>query len=112
MARGKNHSLIIKAEGVDISVEDLKRELDARTNLDIRTVILAYLQRGGSPTARDRMLATLTANRAVELLRDDEAGLAVGMVRSEVVEIPLEKAVSIKREADLYLIPMIDMLSR
>ena len=112
MARGKNHSLIIKAEGVDISVEDLKRELDARTNLDIRTVILAYLQRGGSPTARDRMLATLTANRAVELLRDDEADLAVGMVRSEVVEIPLEKAVSIKREADLYLIPMIDMLSR
>lgn len=112
MARGKNHSLIIKAEGVDISVEDLKRELDKRTNLDIRTVILAYLQRGGAPTARDRMLATLTANRAVELLRDDNAGVAVGMVRSEVIEMPIEQAASIKREADLYLIPMIDMLSR
>lgn len=112
MARGKNHSLIIKAEGVDISVEDLQKELEKRTNLDIRTVVLAYLQRGGAPTAKDRMLATLTANRAVELLRDDKAGLAVGMVRSEVIEMPLDKAVEIKREADLYLLPMIDMLSR
>ena len=112
MARGKNHSLIIKAEGVDISVEDLKRELDKRTNLDIRTVVLAYLQRGGSPTARDRMLATMTANKAVMMLRDDEAGCAVGITRGQIVSTPLEEAVNIKREADLYLIPMIDMLSR
>lgn len=112
MARGKNHSLIIKAEGVDITVDELKKELDARTNLDIRTVVLAYLQRGGSPSARDRMLATLTANKAVELLRDDMGSSAVGMVRGEVISIPIEQAVNTKREADLYLIPMIDMLSR
>lgn len=112
MARGKNHSLIIKAEGVDISVEELKRELDKRTNLDIKTVVLAYLQRGGTPTARDRMLATLTANKAVDMLRDDVTSCAIGTVRGEVVSIPLEEAVSVKREADLYLIPMIDMLSR
>ena len=112
MARGKNHSLIIKAEGVDISVDELKKELDARTDLDIRTVVLAYLQRGGSPTSNDRMLATLTAHKAVEMLRDDMGSCAIGIVRGEVVSVPLEEAVNTKREANLYLIPMIDMLSR
>ena len=112
MKRGKNHSIIIKAEGVDISVEELRKQLLERTNLDIRTVVLAYLQRGGAPTARDRMLATLTANRAVCLLRDDYESQAVGMARGEVFEMPLAEAVEIKREADLYLIPLIDMLSK
>ena len=72
LARNKTHSIILKAEGVDISTDELKEQLEEKTDLDIRTVVLAYLQRGGSPTARDRLIATLIANRAVELLRDDE----------------------------------------
>lgn len=109
--RYKNHSIILKAEGVDISTDELKEQLEEKTGLEIRTVVLAYLQRGGSPSSRDRILATLTANRAVELLRDDKESMAIGVQNGEVIEIPIEEAVEIKREVDLELLPLIDVLS-
>ena len=109
--RYKNHSIILKAEGVDISTDELKEQLEEKTGLEIRTVVLAYLQRGGSPSSRDRILATLTANRAVELLRDDKESMAIGVQNGELIEIPIEEAVEIKREVDLELLPLIDVLS-
>lgn len=111
LARNKTHSIILKAEGVDISTDELKEQLEEKTDLDIRTVVLAYLQRGGSPTARDRLIATLIANRAVELLRDDEASMAIGIQKGDIIEVPIGEAVDITKEADLELLPMIDMLS-
>lgn len=111
MARHKTHSIILKAEGVDISVDDLKDELEERTGLEIRTVVLAYLQRGGSPSSKDRLLATITANKAVELLKNDEENMAIGVQNGELIAMPIEDAVNIKREADLALLPLIDILS-
>ncbi len=110
--RGKNHSVIIKAEGVEISTKELQQKLQEMTALDIRTVTLAYLQRGGSPSMADRMLATLTANEAAKLLYDDRSGVAVGMTGGRIVATPLRDAVGIRREANLALLPLIDMLSR
>ena len=82
------------------------------TALDIRTVTLAYLQRGGSPSMADRMLATLTANMAAKLLFEDRSGFAVGMTNGRVTKTPLRDAVGIRREANLALLPLIEMLSR
>ena len=112
MERGKNHSIIIKAEGVDISTKELQEKLQTMTSLDIRTVTLAYLQRGGAPTASDRMLATLTANMAAKDLASDISGVAIGTTHGQIVETPLKEAVGIRREANLRVMSLIDMLSR
>lgn len=112
MERGKNHSVIIKAEGVKIATKELQQKLSEITALDIRTVTLAYLQRGGAPSASDRMLATLTANEAAKCLYNDISGVAVGRSDGRIVTTPLRDAVAIKREANLALLPLIDMLSR
>lgn len=109
--RGKNHSIIIKAEGVDLSTKDLENIIGEQTGQDVRTVVLAYLQRGGSPSAKDRMLASLMGSRAVQLLQADETNLAVGIDGSLIKDTPLDKAVEIEREADLELLALIDMLS-
>ena len=112
MERGKNHSVIIKAEGVDIGTKELQQKLSEMTALDIRTVTLAYLQRGGAPSASDRMLATLTANTAAKCFYNDISGVAVGRTNGNIVTTPLKDAVGIKREANLAMLPLIDMLSR
>lgn len=95
--RGKLHSIIIKAEGVEISSEELRRELEERTGLETRMVILGYIQRGGSPTARDRLLASRTGYYAVELMRDDSTSKAVGIRGEEIIAIPLEDALKIEK---------------
>jgi len=83
--KGKGSNIIVMAEGVDISPTELDHELDKRTGLDVKTVILGYLQRGGSPTSRDRLLASILGAKAVELLKDGVHGVALGMVNGEPV---------------------------
>ncbi|MBR5229197.1 MAG: 6-phosphofructokinase, partial [Firmicutes bacterium] len=92
--RGKLHSIIMKAEGVDISTEELARVLEERTGIHTQTVVPGYIQRGGSPTAADRILASKCGSRAVELLRDGISGRAVGIRGTEIIDVSLEEAIS------------------
>lgn len=110
--RGKLHGIIVKAEGVDIDVKELAREIEERTAQETRTVTLAYLQRGGSPTANDRMLASKTASKAVELLYDDESSKAIGICGSEIVAYDLEEALQMKRPFDMDIYNLADVLSK
>lgn len=110
--RGKQHSIIIKAEGVDIPSDQLAKEISERTGLDVKLVVLAYLQRGGSPTASDRMLASLLAEKAVELLKNDADSRAIGMVGKEIVAFDLEDALAMDNPVDKRLITLADILSR
>lgn len=111
-SRGKTHSIIMKAEGVEITSEVLTNTIQERTGQEARMVILAYLQRGGSPTAKDRMLASLMGHYAVELIDKDQGGIAVGIERNEIMHMPLKESVKIMREADLELLDLIDILSK
>lgn len=110
--RGKLHGIIIKAEGVDIDVNELARQIEERTAKETRTVTLAYLQRGGSPTASDRMLASRTASKAVELLYDDESSKAIGICGGEIVAYDLEEALQMKRPFDMDMYNLADVLSK
>ena len=83
--RGKLHSIIIKAEGTEMTSGELARLIESRTGKETRKVVLGYLQRGGNPTLNDRTLATLTAAKAVELLYADSTSKAVGMSQGAVV---------------------------
>lgn len=101
--RGKIHNIILKAEGVDIPAEELARLIEEKTGVESRAVILAYLQRGGAPTARDRILATRCGEKAVELIKNGSESKAIGCYGSEIVAYPLEEALAMKREFDQKL---------
>jgi 6-phosphofructokinase 1 len=95
--RGKMSSIIVKAEGVDIESNALDAEITKRTGLDVKVVVLGYIQRGGSPTAADRLLASILGAKAVELLHDDISGVAVGQVGGRIVWPELEEALDMKK---------------
>jgi 6-phosphofructokinase 1 len=96
-SKGKKSSIIVKAEGVDIDANLLDDEITKRTGLDVKVVILGYIQRGGTPTAYDRELASRLGAKAVELLDDGVHGVAVGIKGGQVVWPTLDEALTAKR---------------
>lgn len=83
--RGKKHSIIVLAEGV-CSANDLSNILKEKYQLETRISVLGHIQRGGSPTGFDRVLASRLGARAVELLLEGKGGRAVGMQKHEIVD--------------------------
>jgi 6-phosphofructokinase 1 len=109
---GKRSSIIIKAEGVNMSTEELERSIRERTGLDAKMVILGYIQRGGSPTARDRMLASRLGYEAVDLLRSGAYNKAVGVRGGKTVSYDLSEAMRMKKTSVADLDVLADILSR
>ena len=108
---GKGHSLIVKAEGVEIPTDELVKTLEEVTGMETRAVVPGYIQRGGSPTERDRMLASLTGSKAVRLLYEDARSSAVGISGSEIIACDLEQALEIKREFNQQMYDLAVLLS-
>ena len=88
---GKLYDIIIVAEGVG-NVVEIQRELSKKVNTSIRVTILGHVQRGGSPTASDRIVATRMGVKAVELLVAGEGGLMVGIQSEKITTHPLSYA--------------------
>ncbi|HPX70718.1 MAG TPA: 6-phosphofructokinase [Bacillota bacterium] len=108
--RGKRHSVIIKAEGVPIDVGELAAELEKKTGMETKKVVLGYIQRGGSPTARDRLLASRTACRAVELLVADSESRAIGIRGDEIISMDFESAFKTEKLTHFEFLDMCDVL--
>ncbi|MEG0553139.1 MAG: 6-phosphofructokinase, partial [Carnobacterium sp.] len=87
--RGKKHSIIILAEGV-MSGNDFAEQLAEFGDHHARVTVLGHVQRGGSPTARDRVLASIFGAKAVDLLKEGKGGLGLGMVGNKIVENEFE----------------------
>lgn len=109
--RGKVHSIIIRAEGVKMSSQELAQVLEDRTGLETKIVVLGYIQRGGSPTARDRMLASQVGYRAVKLLHEDSSSRAIGISGNQIVDYDLEEALNMKRLPETSMIRLAEILS-
>ncbi|MDQ0298583.1 6-phosphofructokinase 1 [Salibacterium salarium] len=101
--RGKKHSIIIVAEGVGSGPEFGQKIKDA-TELETRVTVLGHIQRGGSPTGYDRVLASRLAANAVELLLDGEKGRMVGIRNNKVVHRNISEALAEKHvvDSDMY----------
>ena len=97
--RGKLHSIILLAEGVGNSYE-LKREIQEKTGIETRVTILGHIQRGGSPTAFDRIIASKMGGRAVELLLNGKTSRVVGIKGNEIIDMDIDEALSIKNKFD------------
>ena len=93
--RGKVSWIIIVAEGAG-KAEDVANKITDMTSLETRVVVLGHIQRGGTPTSRDRILATRFGAEAVELLIKGESGKAVGIISDNINVVDLEFAVTKK----------------
>lgn len=89
--RGKLHSIILVAEGASSAME-VADVIKKETKMDVRVTILGHLQRGGTPTAFDRMLASRLGAAAVDLLRSGSHGSMLGLVGNEIKSTPYEEA--------------------
>ncbi|ATO43779.1 6-phosphofructokinase [Loigolactobacillus coryniformis] len=100
--RGKKHSLIILAEGV-MHADEFAEELGKFGDFHTRVTVLGHVQRGGSPTARDRVMASQMGAYAVDLLLQGKGGLAVGIENNKIVAHDILDLFDSKHHAELSL---------
>jgi 6-phosphofructokinase 1 len=108
--RGKKHSIIIVAEGV-MSGYEVGRIIKEETDFDTRVTVLGHVQRGGSPTVKDRVLASRLGARAVELLLEGKGGRAVGIEKNEMVDYDIIEALGKPHNLDMDLYKLSKELS-
>lgn len=108
--RGKLHSIIILAEGAGNAYE-VRDKIKEITGLESRIIVLGHLQRGGTPTAFDRIVASKMGGKAVELLLEGISGKMVGWVKGEIVVVDLEKVFSTKKPFDDELYELANVLA-
>lgn len=108
--RGKKHNLIIVAEGYGNAFE-LAEEVIAKTGIDTRVTVLGHVQRGGSPSAQDRIMGSLMGRKAVELLMAGNAEMAVGIKNNEIIAVPISEALEAKKEFNYDIYDTINVLS-
>lgn len=108
---GKLHNIIIKAEGVKVDEDKLYAMLKEKTGRDVKVIVLSYLQRGGSPTFRDRMLATQCGMTAIDLIRHNITNRAIGERDGHIVHYDIAEALDMPRGLDYDLIKGVDVLS-
>lgn len=104
---GKKHFIIVVAEGVG-GTEELAKKIEAATGIESRATILGHVQRGGSPTLRDRVMASRMGFHAVELLDQGIGNRVVAFRESKVVDFDITEALEMKRvfDKDLYEIAL------
>lgn len=108
--KGKKAGIVVAAEGCG-RVSQLAHEIETQTGSEVRLSILGYAQRGGSPTARSRLLASVFAEKAVNLLCEGQGNQAVGLQNGKVGSMPLEEACSKTKQLDANLLKLADMLA-
>jgi len=110
---GKSHCIIIMAEGAKYSTHEIKKALDERieeAGFETRVTILGHIQRGGSPSAFDRLLATRLGAATVENLMAGESGKMIGLVGNKIVATPLDKVLNNRKQLDMKLYDLARML--
>src|SRR4030067_816350 len=108
--KGKKSGIIVAAEGCG-KVSEIAKEIEERTGSEVRLSILGYAQRGGSPTARSRLLASLFAERAVNLLLQGKGNLVVGLQKGAVKSVSFQKICSRTKPLDLSLMNLAKLLA-
>lgn len=109
-AQNKNHAIIIVSENL-LDINELAKKIEEETGFDTRTEILGRLQRGGSPSAEDRVLAARMGAKSIDLiLSEDPSSRIIGVKGGQIIDMPIEEAVELKHEHTHGLRDLIDML--
>ena len=108
--KGKIHHLIINAEGIGHSVS-MARRIEAATGIETRATILGYMQRGGSPTAKDRFYASIMGSYAVDIMLQGKTNRVVGYKHGEFTDFDIEEALMMEKDIDSYMFDVARMLT-
>lgn len=108
---GKKHYIIVNAEGVGDSMEMAKR-IEAATGIETRATILGHIQRGGSPTCKDRYYASIMGAYAVDLLIEGRSNRVVGYKNGEFVDYDIEEALAMNKSIPEYSYEISRLLSK
>jgi len=99
---GKRHSIVIVAEGAG-SGEAIAKEMTEHSGIEPRVTVLGHIQRGGTPTHNDRILASRLGDFAVQKLTEGDSAKACGIIKGELVATDIDKVVGTKKEFDMNL---------
>ena len=113
--RGKPHALVVVAEGAHYNAEGLLQYFETnreRLGFELRATILGHVQRGGTPSAFDRLLATRLGAAAVDSLAKGQAGVLIGVIHDQVTATPLDEVVVAKKPLPAELLSLADILAR
>jgi 6-phosphofructokinase 1 len=112
-ARGKTHAIVVVSEGAKLPAIALKEKLNAmKLDVDLRVTVLGHVQRGGSPSAWDRLVAARFGVSAVERLLAGKSGVMVALQAREIADVPMEEAGSKQRAPDMEYYRMARMLAK
>jgi len=114
-SRGKTHALVVVAEGAQCNAEKMSlyfQEHRERLGFELRVTILGHVQRGGTPDAFDRLLATRLGAAATEHLARGEHGVLLGLIKGEITPTPLVDVVANKKQLDLRLLELARVLAK
>lgn len=109
-AQGRRQFIVIVAEGTGLT-NKIHEVIVNETGIETRTAVLAHVQRGGSPTARDRVAASKLGYKAVELLLQGKTGKVVAMVKEEILDFDIEEALNKPKTFDFDLLNIADVIS-
>ncbi|MBQ8795162.1 MAG: 6-phosphofructokinase [Clostridia bacterium] len=106
-ATGKRHFIVVVAEGVG-HTEEIAKYIEEKTGIESRATILGHVQRGGSPTLRDRVVASAMGHHAVELLSSGVGDRVIALQGGNIVDLDITEALNMKRvfDEELYNIAM------
>lgn len=99
---GKKHFIIVVAEGIG-GIDGIVKEIEAQTGIETRGTVLGHVQRGGSPTLRDRVVASRMGYRAVELLEECQSNRVVVMKDNHIVDYDISEALAMKKQFNTKL---------
>ena len=108
--KGKNHHIIINAEGIGHSTS-MARRIEAATGIETRATILGYMQRGGNPTAKDRYYASIMGAKAVDILLEGKTNRVIGYQHGEFVDFDIEEALNMEKGINEYQYEVAHLLS-
>lgn len=108
----KKHSLVIVTEKVYSNIFEFVKKVTTETGIETRAEILGHLQRGGSPTSKDRIEATRFGIAAVKAILDGESNICLGLKNNEIKRIPIDEALTMKRDTNAELLDAIKLVNR
>lgn len=108
--RGKKHHIIINAEGIGHSLS-MARRIEAATGVETRATVLGHMQRGGSPTIKDRVYASMMGAYAADLLADGKSNRVVGYRNGDWVDFDIAEALSMQKSLPEYMVRVAKALS-
>ena len=108
---GKMHNLVLLAEGVG-GASELSKYIEDKTGIETRATVLGHIQRGGAPSAFDRVLASRMGSKAIELLMEGKTSKVVGIKNNQIFDQDIDEALALNRTFDEKLYEISEEISK